>query len=87
MLDILELVLAAWGAVSLLGGAFYLGRWSERRSRHRPRPRKTAEILQFQTAGEAGMALAAEINKGRKANPELVQRIGKIQNDLRRTAG
>lgn len=84
MSDHIEFILSLIGIAAILWATLRIGQISERR-RRKARPRKSAPVLQFKTPGEAGMALAAELNK-RKPDLRLVDMLVKAQNDLRRVA-
>lgn len=89
MLDQLELAFAICGVAAVLYAAFDIGRFVERRSRRKSRPQQRKEtsptVLKFKTPGEAGLALAEELNK-RKPDPDRIDAIAKAQNALRRVA-
>jgi hypothetical protein len=85
MLQQIELTFAVIGVLAVLYGIFCLGRMSERRRRKPRQQRKpaAAPVPQFKTAGEAGLALAAEMNK-RKPDPDRIDALVRAQNALRR---
>lgn len=85
MLDQIELYFSVIGGLSAIYGVFRVGQLSERRSRRKPRQRKPERVLQFRTPGEAGLALAAEMNK-KKPNPDTIDALVLAQNKLRRAA-